>query len=104
MFSLGYVQWFVLFSMLAPAACKPGIRQNLDPASYTPNRTRRASGEMQAIIPGIICPEPEECWLSLPAERSAAFLPTFARISMALQTILRDRVPAVYFQRQERFR
>jgi hypothetical protein len=59
---------------------------------------------MRSIIPGAICPEPDERWLSLPAERSAAFLPTFARISVALQTILRDRVPAVYFQRQERFR
>ena len=59
---------------------------------------------MQAIIPGAICPEPDERFLLLPAERSAAFLPTFARISVALQSILRDRVPAAYFLNPERFR
>jgi len=59
---------------------------------------------MQAINPGVICPEPDERWLLLPAERSAAFLPTFARISVALQLLLRKRVPAVYFQNQARFR
>jgi len=59
---------------------------------------------MQAIIPGVVCPEPDACWLSLPAERSAAFLPTFARISVALQAALRAHVPAVYFHNLERFR
>jgi hypothetical protein len=59
---------------------------------------------MQAIIPGVICPEPDASWLALPAERSAAFLPTFVRISVALQSALRDHVPAVYFQSPERFR
>jgi hypothetical protein len=59
---------------------------------------------MQAIIPGAVCPEPDACWLSLPAERSAAFLPTFARISVALQAALREQVPAVYFGGLERFR
>jgi hypothetical protein len=59
---------------------------------------------MQEIIPGGVCPEPDACWLSLPAERSAAFLPTFARISVALQAALRDHVPAVYFQDLARFR
>ena len=58
---------------------------------------------MQAIIPGFNRPEPEVCWLSLPAERSAAFLPTFARISVALQSALREQVPALYFNRPERF-
>lgn len=58
---------------------------------------------MRAIIPGVICPEPDACLLSLPAERSAAFLPTFTRISVALQSVLRERVPAVYFQSPERF-
>ncbi len=59
---------------------------------------------MQAIIPGVICPEPDPSWLSLPAERSAAFLPTFARVSVTLQSTLRERVPAAYFQSLEHFR
>ena len=59
---------------------------------------------MQGTIPGVDCPEPDACWLSLPAERSAAFLPTFTRISVALQAALREQVPAVYFQVPERFR
>jgi|ERR1700693_2053594 len=59
---------------------------------------------MRAIIPGVICPEPDPSWLSLPAERSAAFLPTFARVSVAVQSVLRERVPAVHFQNLERFR
>ena len=59
---------------------------------------------MQEIILDVVCPEPDVCWLSLPAERSAAFLPTFARISTALQAALREKVPAVYFHGLERFR
>jgi len=59
---------------------------------------------MRATIPGVTCPEPDACWLSLPAERSAAFLPTLARISVAIQTALRQRVPAVYFSNLDRFR
>jgi hypothetical protein len=58
---------------------------------------------MQGIIPGVNCPEPGTSWLSLPAERSAAFLPTFARVSVALQSTLREHVPAVYFQSLEHF-
>jgi hypothetical protein len=58
---------------------------------------------MQAIIPGVSCPEPDPSWLSLPGERSAAFLPTFARVSVAVQSVLRERVPAVHFQSLERF-
>jgi hypothetical protein len=59
---------------------------------------------MQAIIPGKFWPDLDSCWLSLPAERSAAFLPTFGRISVALQSTLRERVPPVYFQNLDRFR
>ena len=58
---------------------------------------------MQEIIPGVACQELDPVWLSLPAERSAAFLPTFARISVALQTALRKHVPAVYFHGLGRF-
>jgi hypothetical protein len=59
---------------------------------------------MQAIISGKICPQLDSCWFSLPAERSATFLPTFGRISVALQSALRERVPPVYFQNLGRFR
>jgi hypothetical protein len=59
---------------------------------------------MQPIIPSVVCPEPDPSWLLLPAERSAAFLPTFARISVALQGALREQVPAVYFKSPERYR
>ena len=59
---------------------------------------------MRAIIPGLSCPQPDPCWLSLPAERSAVFLPTYARISVALQLALREHVPVAYFQSLERFR
>src|SRR6202035_1589614 len=61
-------------------------------------------GEMRAIIPGLSCPQPDPCWRSLPAERSAVFLPTYARISVALQLALREHVPVAYFQSLERFR
>ncbi len=33
----------------------------------------------------------------MPAERSAAFLPTFVRMSVAIQCVLRERVPLEYF-------
>ena len=59
---------------------------------------------MQAIIPGIERPEIDASWLTLPSERSAAFLPTFTRISVALQSALREHVPAIYFKNPERFR
>jgi hypothetical protein len=59
---------------------------------------------MVPIIPGVELTELETCLLSLPAERSAAFLPTFARISVALQSVLRERVPVIYFHNPERYR
>src|ERR1019366_5741770 len=37
------------------------------------------------------------CWRTVPGERSAAFLPTFARMSVAIQLVLRERVPVEYF-------
>lgn len=37
------------------------------------------------------------CWLTVPRERSAAFLPTFARMSVAIQHVLRERIPVEYF-------
>jgi hypothetical protein len=43
-------------------------------------------------------------WLSTPAERSSAFLPAFVRMSVAIQSILRERVPADYFQDAQLYR
>jgi len=59
---------------------------------------------MQSNIKGVEVTDLETCLLSLPAERCAAFLPTFARISMALQSLMRDHVPAIYFNTPERYR
>lgn len=53
---------------------------------------------MQEIVPGNNFPKPEACWLSAPDERSPAFFPAFARISVAVQAALRERVPAAYFE------
>ena len=44
------------------------------------------------------------CWLSMPAERSAAFLPTFVRMSVAIQCVLREHVPVEYFRNLEKYR
>src|SRR5580704_13243059 len=44
------------------------------------------------------------CWLSMPAERSAAFLPTFVRMSVAIQCVLRERVPVEYFRDLRKYR
>ncbi len=49
-------------------------------------------------------PQPGEAWLRAPDERSPDFFPAFARISVALQQALRDRVPAAYFEKLENFR
>src|SRR6266852_3218896 len=78
---------------VSPARCPvvPGIFnswQDLTPGNSVESLTQvrilrtdlsARAGRMQAIIPGVVCPEPDACWLSLPAERSAAFLSTFAR-------------------------
>ncbi|MBZ5609235.1 MAG: hypothetical protein LAP38_13310 [Acidobacteriia bacterium] len=58
---------------------------------------------MQAIIPEVKFPQPDPCWLQAPVERSPQFLPVFARISIALQTTLRERVPAAYFDNLDAF-
>jgi hypothetical protein len=58
---------------------------------------------MQVIASGIDFPRPGLGWLAAPAERSPEFFPTFARISAAIQTILRERIPAHYFEDPRRF-
>ncbi len=59
---------------------------------------------MQANPPEITFPPLPACWLTAPDERSPEFLPAFARISLAVQTALRLRVPAAYFERLENYR
>jgi hypothetical protein len=53
---------------------------------------------MQEIPSGIDFPRPGLGWLAAPAERSPEFFAAFARISFAIQTILRERIPAQYFE------
>lgn len=42
-------------------------------------------------------PQPGPEWLAAPDERTPGFFPAFARVSLAIQTLLRERVPAHYF-------
>jgi hypothetical protein len=44
------------------------------------------------------------CWLTMPAERSAAFLPAFVRMSVAIQGVLREHVPVEYFEDLGKYR
>jgi hypothetical protein len=58
---------------------------------------------MQAIQSGIDFPRPGLAWLAAPSERSPEFFPAFARVSAAIQTILRERIPAHYFDNVRSF-
>jgi hypothetical protein len=58
---------------------------------------------MQEIHSGIDFPRPGLGWLAAPGERSPEFFPTFARVSAAIQTILRERIPAHYFENIQSF-
>jgi hypothetical protein len=58
---------------------------------------------MQEIHSGIDFPRPGLGWLAAPAERSPEFFPAFARVSAAVQTILRERIPAHYFENAQSF-
>jgi hypothetical protein len=42
-------------------------------------------------------PKPGPAWLAAPDERTPGFFPAFARVSVAIQTLLRGRVPSHYF-------
>jgi hypothetical protein len=46
---------------------------------------------------GLSFPKPGLDWLGAPDERTPGFFPVFARVSVALQTLLRERVPTHYF-------
>jgi hypothetical protein len=48
-------------------------------------------------------PRPGLGWLAAPDERTPGFFPAFARVSVAIQTLLRDRVPAYYFANSQAF-
>jgi hypothetical protein len=48
-------------------------------------------------------PRPGLAWLAAPAERSPEFFPAFARVSDAIQSVLRDRIPSHYFQNSQAF-
>ncbi len=43
-------------------------------------------------------PKPGPAWLAAPDERTPGFFPAYARMSVALQTLLRERVPTHYFE------
>ncbi len=52
---------------------------------------------MKDIDSGASFPRPGPDWLAAPDERTPGFFPAFARVSIALQTLLRERVPTHYF-------
>jgi hypothetical protein len=49
-------------------------------------------------------PKPGPGWLTAPDERTPGFFPAFARVSIAIQTLLRERVPSHYFVDPAAFR
>src|SRR5580698_10421508 len=46
---------------------------------------------------GFSFPKPGPDWLGAPDERTPGSFPAFARVSVAIQTLLRERVPSHYF-------
>lgn len=57
---------------------------------------------MPDIYPGTFpCPGPE--WLQAPDERTPDFFPAFARVSFAIQKLLRERIPPYYFLDSQAF-
>ncbi len=48
-------------------------------------------------------PRPGLAWMAAPAERSPEFFPAFARVSGAIQSLLRKRIPSHYFQNSQSF-
>jgi len=59
---------------------------------------------MQVTYFGLTFPTPGPSWLAAPDERSSSFFPAFARVSGAIQTVLRERVPSAYFENPEAFK
>jgi len=58
---------------------------------------------MQEIPSVTEFPRPGIEWLAAPAERSPQFFQTFARVSAAVQSTLRERIPARYFADAQNF-
>jgi hypothetical protein len=52
---------------------------------------------MPEIYSEVSFPRPGPAWLAAPDERTPGFFPVFARVSIAIQTLLRERVPTHYF-------
>jgi hypothetical protein len=52
---------------------------------------------MPETYSGVSFPKPGPGWLAAPDERTPGFFPAFARVSAAIQTLLRERVPSYYF-------
>ncbi len=52
---------------------------------------------MPEIYSEVIFPRPGPAWLAAPDERTPGFFHAFARVSAAIQTLLRERVPTHYF-------
>ena len=52
---------------------------------------------MPELYSAISFPKPSLDWLAAPDERTPRFFPVFARVSEAIQTLLRERVPSHYF-------
>ena len=52
---------------------------------------------------GASFPTPGPGWLAAPDERTPGFFPAFARVSVAVQTVLRERIPAYYFLDSQAF-
>lgn len=50
-----------------------------------------------------LIPQLDDSWLRTPDERSPAFFPVFARVSVAVQKTLREQVPSAYFANMENF-
>ena len=59
---------------------------------------------MPETYPEVSFPKPGPGWLAAPDERTPSFFPAFARVSIAIQTLLRERVPSHYFADPRAFR
>ncbi len=59
---------------------------------------------MQSITPKANFPPLHSGWLAMPGERSVTFLPAFGRMSVAIQSALREHVPVDYFEDAGKYR
>ncbi len=66
--------------------------------------TSFARARHAGTYPAVSFPKPGPGWLAAPDERTPGFFPAFARVSIAIQTLLRERVPSHYFVDPRAFR